>query len=118
MMKLQWGQNRLQENDMSIANSFYQSQNLFSSEFFCPNCRALRPYDHKRMPEDMIECRFCKTSFDADMPMRCIQSLYKLAGTTKYELDKGMSPGFLKLQLISEGLNENFAEQLIRLALQ
>ena len=115
MMKLQWGQIILQENDMSIVNSVEQSKELFASEFFCPNCRAIRPYDHKS--SEVIECRSCKNSFDADMPMRCIQSLYKLAGIARYQLDKGMAPGFLKLQLISEGLNEFFADQLISLAL-
>jgi hypothetical protein len=33
-------------------------------------------------------------------------------------LDTGISPGFLKLQLMSDGLNEGFAEKLISLAQQ
>ena len=115
-MKLQWGQIILQENDMPIINAVDQSKELFASEFFCPNCRAIRPYDHK--PNDVIEYRSCRTAFDQDIPMRSIQSLYKLTGTARYQLDKGIAPRFLKLQLISEGLNEFFADQLINLALQ
>jgi len=119
---------------MPLGNSFYQSQKLFSSQFFCPNCRAIRSYDLKPIsrdsgpspipfkdtpePGDVIECRGCRTAFDPDTLLRSIQSLFKLAGTARYQLDKGISPGFLKLQLISEGLNENFAEQLISLAQQ
>ena len=117
-MNIQLGQIIIQESDMPVLHSVYQSKQLFASEFFCPNCRAIRPYDHKSMPDDKIECRSCKITFEADMPMRCIQSLYKLAGTARYQLDKGIAPGFLKLQLISEGLNEFFADQLISLALQ
>jgi hypothetical protein len=134
ILKLQWGQIIVQENNMPIVNSFYKSQKLFASEFFCPNCRTIRAYHLKPMseeislaplpfkgvnePSDVIECRTCGTAFDPDILLRSIQSLFKLAGTTRYQLDKGISPGFLKLQLISEGLNENFAEQLISLALQ
>ena len=118
---------------MPIVNSVYKSQKLFASEFFCPNCRAIQPYALKpwsevtilaplsftaaNQPNDVIECMSCKTVFDPDILMRNIQSLFKLAGTAKYQLDKGISPGFLKLQLVSEGLNESFADQLISLAL-
>jgi hypothetical protein len=119
---------------MPIVNSIYQSKKLFSSEFFCPNCRAIRSYSLKPMsknislspipfedthePSDVIECHACGTAFDPDILLRNIQSLFKLAGTARYQLDKGISPGFLKLQLISEGLNESFADQLISLAQQ
>ena len=118
---------------MPIVNSNFKSQKLFASEFFCPNCRAIQPYVLKprsgeiilaplsftdtKQPDDVIECRSCKTVFNPDILLRNIQSLFKLAGTAKYQLDKGISPGFLKLQLVSEGLNESFAEQLISLAL-
>ena len=118
---------------MPIVNSIYQSKKLFASEFFCPNCRAIQPYQLKprseetilsplpfrdsNPPKDVIECLCCKTAFDPDILLRNIQSLFKLTGTAKYQLDKGITPGFLKLQLISEGLNEIFADQLVSLAL-
>ena len=118
---------------MPIVNSVCKSQKLFASKFFCPNCRAIQPYALKprseeimlaplpftdaSQPNDVVECLCCKTVFDPDILMRNIQNLFKLAGTAKYQLDKGISPGFIKLQLISEGLNESFADQLINLAL-
>jgi hypothetical protein len=47
---------------------------------------------------------------------RNIQILFKLVSAAKYQLDQGTSPGYLKLQLISDGLKEGFADRLITLA--
>jgi len=119
---------------MVILNSVYKGQKLFVSEFFCPHCFVIRPYALKPMSKeltfypipfletreafDVVECQECKNVFDPEVLKRNIQSLLKLAGTAKYQLDQGIAPGFLKLQLISDGLQESFADQLITLAQQ
>ena len=119
---------------MPILNSVYKGKKLFVSEFFCPNCFVIRPYDLRptskeltfypipfletREAFDVIECQECKNVFDPEILKRNIQSLLKLAGIAKYQLDQGIAPGFLKLQLISDGLQESFADQLITLAQQ
>src|SRR5215216_2852208 len=117
---------------MPILNSVYKGKKLFVSEFFCPHCFVIRPYCLKPMSKelrfkpipfletsatsDVVECQVCKNAFDPEILKRNIQSLFKLAGTAKYQLDHGLSPGFLKLQLMSDGLQEGFAEELITLA--
>ena len=117
---------------MPIVNSVYKSQKYFASEFFCPSCLAIRAYDLKPRsgeiiltsipfmeadePAHVVECKFCKKAFDPEILTRSIQRLFQLAGTAKSQLDKGISPGFLKLQLMSDGLQESFAEKLISLA--
>ena len=117
---------------MPIVNSIYKSRKLFASEFFCPNCLVTRPYDIKPMsgdiilypipfmeanePGHVIECRSCGNAFNPEILMRNVQSLFRLAGTAKFQLDKGISPGFLKLQLMSDGLDESFAAKLVSLA--
>ena len=117
---------------MPISNSVYTGKKLFASEFFCPNCFVIRPYDLKPMsqeiafhpisfietsePSHVVECKVCRNAFDPEILQRNIQSLFKLAGAAKYKLDQGVSPGYLKLQLISDGLQESFADRLINLA--
>lgn len=119
---------------MPIVNSVYKSKKLLASEFFCPHCLAVQPYELKPMSGEVrlfpvpfleasqlfhvVECQACRNAFDPEILRRSVQSLCRLAGTAKTQLDKGISPGFLKLQLVSDGLNESFAETLIRLALQ
>jgi hypothetical protein len=118
---------------MPILNSIYKGKKSFTSEFFCPNCLATRPYEIKPMSEGIIlypipfmdsneiahvvECQICKNAFDPEILTRNVQSLFRLAGTAKFQLDKGISPGFLKLQLMSDGLKESFANQIISLVL-
>ena len=117
---------------MVIINSVYKGKKLFVSEFFCPNCFVIRPYDLKPMSKeltfypipfletkesfDVVECQACKNAFNPEILRRNIQRLLKLVGTAKYQLDQGISPGFLKLQFISDGLQESVAEKLITLA--
>lgn len=117
---------------MVILNSVYKGKKLFVSEFFCPHCFVIRPYALKPMSKelmfypipfletseasDVVQCQACKNVFDPEILKRNIQSLLKLTGTARSQLDKGISPGFLKLQLISDGLQESFAENLIALA--
>ena len=74
------------------------------------------PFLESNEPGHVVECKVCKNAFDPEILMRNIQSLFKLAGAAKYQLDKGISPGYLKLQLISDGLQESFADKLISLA--
>jgi len=117
---------------MPILNSVYKGKKLFTSEFFCPNCLTTQAYEIKPMskevilypipyvennePSHVIECQSCRNAFDPDILTRHVQSLFRLARSAKYQLDKGISPGFLKLQLMSDGLNERFADQLVSLA--
>ena len=117
---------------MPIFNSVYRGKKLFVSEFFCPNCFVIKPYDLKPMSReltfypipfletndasDVVQCQVCKNAFDPEILNRNIQSLLKLAGTAKHQLEQGISPRILKLQLISDGLQEGFADKLITLA--
>ena len=117
---------------MPIVNSVYKGKKLFLSEFFCPNCFVLRPYELKPIskakafspisfvgtnkPDDVIECKVCKKAFNPEILTRHIQSLLRLVCAAEYQLDQGISPEYLKLQLVSDGLKENFADQLVSLA--
>lgn len=117
---------------MPILNSIYRGKRLFVSEFYCPYCFAMNPYKLKpvskafavhRIPlvaenpaSHAIECQVCCKAFDPEVLNRHVQSLYKLAGAAKYQLENGISPGYLKLQLVSDGMKESLAEQLISLA--
>ena len=117
---------------MPIVNSVYKSKKLFASEFFCPNCLVIRPYELRPMsreiiltpipfmdadePRHVVECQFCGRAFDPEILTRTVQNIFRLAGAAKQQLDTGISPGFLKLQLMSDGLQESFADQLISLA--
>jgi hypothetical protein len=78
---------------------------------FCPV-----PLLGTNVPGDVIECQGCRKAFDPEILKRNVQNLYKLAGATKDRLDQGTSPGYLKLQLVSDGLKESFADQVISLA--
>jgi hypothetical protein len=117
---------------MPIINSVYKGKNLFASEFFCPNCFVIKPYEIKPLSKELkfypiaflesnesghvVECKVCKNAFDPEILQRNIQRLLKLAGAAKYQLDLGISPRYLKLQLISDGLQESVADNLINLA--
>ena len=118
---------------MPILNSVYYGKKLFASEFFCPYCFVIRPYHVKPMSKKMtfcvipflekneavhvIECHVCKKAFDPAVLERNIQSLFKLAGTAKGQLDQGISPGYLKLRLMNDGLKEIVVDTLLSLAL-
>ena len=67
--------------------------------------------------DHVIECQDCRNAFDPQILDRSIQSLYKLARAAKRQLEEGISPRELKLQLLSDGLQENFVDSLISLAL-
>ncbi|MGZ9223343.1 MAG: hypothetical protein ACXW4Q_14640 [Anaerolineales bacterium] len=117
---------------MPILNPVHKGEKLFMSEFFCPNCFVPRPYDirpvsknstfypipfsESNKPSHVVECQFCKNAYDPNILKRNIQILFKLVSAAKYQLDQGTSPGYLKLQLISDGLKEGFADRLITLA--
>ena len=117
---------------MPIVDSVYKCKSLFASEFFCPNCLVIRTYKIKPMAKDMtfypisflepneanhaIECQVCKKLFDPDILNRNNQSLFKLAGAAKSQLDHGITPGAIKLRLMSDGLNEPFVDSLLTLA--
>jgi hypothetical protein len=118
---------------MTISNSIYKGKNQFASEFFCPNCFAIRPYERARMSEEttryagpfleknetehVVVCKSCKTAFAPDILERNVQSLFKLVVAAKNQLDGGISPGFLKIRLISDGLAEGFVDSLLSAAL-
>ena len=119
---------------MPIINSVYKDKKLFACEFFCPHCFVIRRYYLKPMskeiaftpipfvgtnePDHVIECEACKKAFDPEILARNIQSLLKLVRVAERQLDHGISPGYLKLQLVSDGLKESFVEKLITLAQQ
>ena len=117
---------------MPILNSVYYGKKLFASEFFCPHCLVVRPYEIKPISRELafsviplleanetnhvIVCQGCKKAFDPEILKRNIQSLFKLVGAAKGQLDRGISPGYLKLKLMSDGLTEVVVDQLITLA--
>ena len=100
---------------MPIVNSVYKGKKLFASEFFCPHCYVIQPYHLKPMskeiafhpifiletkePPHVVECQICKNAFDPEVLARNIQGIFKLACSAKDQLEKGTSPGYLKLQL-------------------
>ena len=118
---------------MPIVNSVFKSQKLFASEFFCPNCFVIRPYEitplsqetnfcilpllESKAVQDVIVCKVCQKAFDPEILARNIQSLLKIVGVAKCQLDRGISPGAVKMRLVSDGLQEHFANELITLAL-
>jgi len=119
---------------MSIVNSVYKNKKLFACEFFCPHCLVIRPYNLKprskeiaycpipnvgtNEPDHVIECKLCRKAFDPEILARNIQGLLKLICTAERQLDRGVSFGYLKLQLASDGLAESFVENMITLAQQ
>jgi len=74
------------------------------------------PFLESNEPSHVVECQVCKNAFDPEILKRNLQTLFKLVGTAKYKLDQDISPGYLKLQPISDGLQESFADKLITLA--
>ena len=106
---------------------------LSTPEFYCPNCHARRIYELKPASEvDFIcviplfgtgdfthvaECQACKNGFDPEVVKPSNQSLFRLVAQTRNELFTGMSPGSLKVRLMSDGLKEEVVDKLIMLAL-
>jgi hypothetical protein len=117
---------------MPILNSVYKGKKLFTSEFFCPNCFVIRNYEIKPRPNDVtlypipfveknepshvIECQFCKNVFDPQLLKRSVQNLLKLVVSVKCQLERGITPGSLKLRLMSDGLKEVAVDRLLTLA--
>ncbi len=105
---------------------------LAAPEFYCPNCHLRRPYEIKRASEahmiyailffeaqdltQVVECQVCKNGFDPEILKPSHQSLFKLVAATRRQLLDGTSPGSLKVKLMSDGLKEDFINQLISLA--
>jgi hypothetical protein len=75
------------------------------------------PFLESTEPTHVIECRDCKNSFDPEVLKRSSQSLFKLAGSARHQLNQGTAPGYLKLQLVSDGLRESLVDQLLTFAL-
>jgi hypothetical protein len=67
-------------------------------------------------PSHVIVCQDCTYAFDPEILTRHMQSLLRLACSARSRLDQGISPGFLKLQLMSDGLQESLADNLIAVA--
>lgn len=117
---------------MPIDSSNYKSQKLVESEFFCPHCFGIRPYRLKPMSKDMsfypvpaletmepghgVECLICCNVFNLEILRRNIQNLLKLVETAKDDLEKGVTPQYLKLRCRSDGFLESFVDQLLSLA--
>jgi hypothetical protein len=106
---------------------------LAAQEFYCPNCHTHRSYEVKRVsevnivcviplfhsknPAQVIECQICKNGFDPEILHPRNQSLFRLVATIRTQLLTGTTPGSLKVRLMSDGLQEDFVETLIGLAL-
>jgi hypothetical protein len=121
------------EIKMPILNSVYKGKKLFASEFFCINCFVVRPYHikpvsnemtfylipflEKNEANDVVVCQVCQNAFHPDVLKRNIQGILKIVGAAKVQLDQGTSPRYLKLRLISDGLQESFADKLVSMAM-
>jgi hypothetical protein len=102
-------------------------------EFYCPNCQTHRSYlvkpiadvnivcliplFHSKDNTQVVECQVCKNGFDPEILSLSNRSLFKLVAATRTQLLSGTTPGSLKVRLMSDGLNEDFVDKIIGLAL-
>ena len=117
---------------MLINSSNEKETKLPIREFYCPNCHGHRPYKIKAQSEielvcvipiyhagestQVVECQVCKNGFDAAILHSSNQFLFKLVAVARSQLLTSTSPGSLKVQLMSDGLKEEFVDKLIGLA--
>jgi hypothetical protein len=74
------------------------------------------PFFETHEADHVIECQICQYVFDPEVLDRNIQGLLKLVNAAKVQLNRGISPGSLKLRLMSDGLNEISVDKLLTLA--
>lgn len=103
-----------------IMGSRGRATTVGSGQFFCPHCRAQRPYAHKRLARyftfyfiplfpiekqgELVECQFCHTSFDLSVlqptgPLR----LQALIHGLEAELASGHAVQWLVDRLLEAG---------------
>jgi hypothetical protein len=75
------------------------------------------PLYHSGGSAQVIECTVCKNGFDPAILHPSNKFLFKLVAAARSQLLTGTSPGSLKVQLMSDGLKEEFIDRLIGLAL-
>ena len=106
---------------------------LTVAEFYCPNCHTRRPYEVKPVTEvhivcaiplfgtdkltHAVECQSCKNGFDPEILKPGNQSLFRLVAAARNQILTGISPGSLKVRLMSDGLKEELVDKIIMLAL-
>lgn len=117
---------------MLYLNSETQEQKISVPEFYCPNCHTSRPYKLKKASEveiicvlplyhaevtaQVMECQVCKNGFYTVITHPSNKMLFKLVAAARSQLLTGTSPGSLKVELMSDGLKEEFIDRLITLA--
>jgi hypothetical protein len=107
------------------------NEHLFPEQFYCPKCYCIRPYVVKRVSvgtrfyyiklfatenlDQVIECRFCKKSFDPGVLEPNNQNLIRLATIARDRLSCGSTPEKLQDELTSAGIKKELTEKLILL---
>ena len=107
-------------------------KHLFPEQFYCPKCYCVRPYEMKRVSvrtrfyyiklfatenlDHVIECRFCKKSFDLGVLEPANQNLIKLSSIARDRLTCGCSREMVKDEMTSVGIKRELTEKLILLA--
>ena len=118
--------------DMQIWSVKTEAKVVLQPEFFCPKCLASRAYQLKQISTEnpfnaipalgledfnkIVECQVCKNGFDPKVLKPSNQSLFRLVGIARNQLNGGISPQLLKIRLMSDGLNEAVVDMLITLA--
>jgi hypothetical protein len=104
-----------------------------TSEFYCPNCQTQRlyvikpivdvsmvcviPLFHSKDNTQAVECQVCKNGFDPEILSPSNRSLFRLVAVTRSQILNGITPGSIKVRLMSDGLKEGFVDKIIGLAL-
>ena len=110
----------------------HYDEHLFPEQFYCPKCCCKRPYQVRQISvgtrfyyielfatgnlDRLIECRFCKKSFDPGVLKPNNQNLIKLAAVARARLTRGSTPEMLQDEMTSVGIQKELSEKLILLA--
>lgn len=103
--------------------------------FYCPNCTSSQNYKHYELGKyftlyfiplfqtskitEYIDCQRCKTSFKTEVlnyNLGAQQRIREMLGGIKRELDNGVSANILYQFLLTKGLSQGEAENLISMA--
>ena len=107
-------------------------RHLFPEQFYCPKCYCVRPYQVKHISvrtrfyyidlfatenlDHVIECRFCKKSFDPGVLVPANQNLIKLSSIARDRLTCGCTLEMVEDEMTSVGIKRELTEKLIFLA--
>lgn len=112
-----------------------KAKEIDAGVFYCPSCNSLQNYIHYELGKyftlyfiplfqtskitEYIDCQGCKTSFKTEIlsyNTGAQQRIREMLGGIKQELDNGVSVNVLYQFLLTKGLSEGQAENLIGMA--